>query len=484
MKVDWITRRWAWPTALLLVALAALGAAPRFGFTKTATPLWTERPVTTTPAAPAESPVWVQLARALKPGVVNVSTERAQPTVRQGPSTGDDPFDEFFKQFFGRQPHRPVRSLGSGFVISSEGHIITNNHVVDEATKIRVRFSDGRELPAKLVGRDSKTDLALLKVEATGLPVIPLGDSSKLEVGEPVMTIGNPFGLEQTVTTGIVSATGRVIGEGPYDDFIQTDASINPGNSGGPLINARGQAIGINTAIFSPSGGSIGIGFAIPINVAKPVITQLAESGRVVRGWLGVTIQRLTPDLAKSFNLSDNSGALVTSVASDSPAMKAGVRPGDVITEYNGQKIGRVEDLPRAVANTAVRATASLTVVREGKPLKLTAMIAQTPEPAAQLSAAARAKPALGLTVEPLTGEEARELGMGGHRGVLVRDVEDSSPAADAGIQAGDVIVEVDHHQVKDVREMKRVLDGHHSGTPILFLIRRESGNLYVAIGS
>jgi serine protease Do len=209
-----------------------------------------------------------------------------------------DPFSQFFRQFE-RRPH-PVRSLGSGFIINGDGYVVSNNHVVDGAREIRVKLSDGREFAAKVLGRDPKTDLALLKIEVTGLPTIPMGDSEALQVGEPVMAIGNPFGLEQTVTTGIVSGTGRVIGGGPYDDFIQTDASINPGNSGGPLINARGQAVGINAAIFSQTGGSIGIGFAIPVNLAKPVLTQLADGGRVVRGWLGVSIQPVTPDLAKS----------------------------------------------------------------------------------------------------------------------------------------------------------------------------------------
>src|SRR5207248_1531081 len=228
---------------------------------------------------------------------------------------------------------RMVRGLGSGFVINADGYILTNNHVVDGAADIRVKFSDGRELTGRIVGRDDKTDLALLKVDATGLPVIPIGDSAKLEVGEPVMAVGNPFGLEQTVTTGIVSATGRAIGAGPYDDFIQTDASINPGNSGGPLINARGEVVGVNTAIASGgSGGSVGIGFAIPTNLVKPVVTQLASAGHVVRGWLGVSIQALTPDLAKTFGSTDATGALVSSVADGSPAQRAGLKQGDVIT--------------------------------------------------------------------------------------------------------------------------------------------------------
>src|SRR5437870_7396280 len=239
--------------------------------------------------------------------------------------------------------------MGSGFVINANGHTLTNNHVVDGTTEITVKLSDGRELSAKVVGSDPRTDLALLKVEAHGLPTISLGDSSELKVGEPVMAIGNPFGLEQTVTTGIVSATGRVIGQGPYDDFIQTDASINPGNSGGPLINARGQAIGINAAIFSQTGGSVGIGFAIPSSLAKTVVTQLAATGHVSRSWLGVSIQSLTPELAKSFGLTETTGALVGSVTDDSPAMKPGIKAGDVILEVDRQPVKDVAALKRIV---------------------------------------------------------------------------------------------------------------------------------------
>src|SRR5437667_2613471 len=321
-------------TALIL-AVALVAVLPRFGFTQVGAALWSERPVTTTAPAPAASP-WVELARTLKPAVVNISTKRV------------DRSNQSFEQFFGGRPRRAVRSLGSCFVINPNGLIVTNNHVVDGATEIKVTLADGRELPGRVLGRDPKTDIALLKVDATGLLVIPLGDSSRLQVGEPVMAIGNPFGLEQTVTTGIVSATGRVIGEGPYDNFIQTDASINPGNSGGPLINSRGQAVGLNTAIFTQTGGSVGIGFAIPIDLAKTVVTQLANGGQVVRGYLGVSIQPMSTDLAKSFGMAQATGALVSSVVEGSPAATAGVKAGDVITEYDGRKVARSEDLPRA----------------------------------------------------------------------------------------------------------------------------------------
>src|SRR5262245_19513393 len=294
MKRIFRNHRWTWLTAGLvgLALVAGVGLGPHLGFTAgPKTPLWTERALDLAPSS-VQAPNWVDLAKQLKPAVVNVSTKRTEGggTAMRAPFGQGDPFEQFFKQFGEGGPKRSVRSMGSGFIINPNGNIITNNHVVEGATEINVKLSDGRELPGKILGRDPKTDLALLKVEATGLPTIALGDSADLKVGEPVMAIGNPFGLEQTVTTGIVSATGRVIGQGPYDDFIQTDASINPGNSGGPLINARGQAIGINAAIFSQSGGSVGIGFAIPCNQAKTVVTQLADTGHVSRSWLGVAI--------------------------------------------------------------------------------------------------------------------------------------------------------------------------------------------------
>jgi serine protease Do len=475
-------RRWAWPAVALLV-LAAVAVAPRVGFPTTAsTPLWNERPLPVAPA-PVQAPNWVELAKQLKPAVVNISTKRVEEGIPefQSPMGPDDPFQQFFKQF-GHQ-RRTVRSLGSGFIINPSGYVLTNNHVTDKASEIRVKLADGRELAAKVVGRDSKTDLALLKIDATGLSVVPLGDSSKLEVGAPVMAIGNPFGLEQTVTTGIVSATGRVIGEGPYDDFIQTDASINPGNSGGPLINAQGQAVGVNTAIFSQSGGSVGIGFAIPVNAAKPVVTQLAQTGHVERGWLGVAIQPVTPELAKGFGLPNTQGALVASVVEGSPAQKAGLKRGDVIMEYGGRKVARSEELPRVVAESPVGREVPITVLRDGKPVTLTAKIAQLEESEQKVAAQSGSeKPALGLSVESLTPAVARELGLSDSHGVLVKGVEDGSPAASAGIQAGDVIVEADRHPVASVSDLRHAVDKHAKGSPLVMLVHRNGSSLYAAI--
>jgi serine protease Do len=462
-----------------LTGAALIALAPQMGRTAPAK-LWSDEPPKVS-GQTVPAPDWVAIAKALKPAVVNVSTKR----VESGPSLPrgldpDDPFAQFFRQFE-RRPHA-VRSLGSGFIIHSDGYIVSNNHVVDGASEIRVRLSDGRELPAKVLGRDPKTDLVLLKIEATGLPTIPLGDSSTLEAGAPVMAIGNPFGLAQTVTTGIVSGTGRVIGGGPYDDFIQTDASINPGNSGGPLINANGQAVGINAAIFSQTGGSIGIGFAIPVNLAKPILAQLASTGRVVRGWLGVAIQPVTADLAKSLKLSESAGALVSSVTDGSPAEKAGLKPGDVIVEFNGEKVTRADRLPNAVANTPVGRDVPVSIVRDGKPMKLTVKVGEQAE-TKEAAAKPEQEPAkLGLSVEPVTPRVARELGLKETHGLVVRAVDDDSPAAEAGIQAGDVIVEVDRQPVRSAGDMRRRLEEHAKGTPVLMLVRRGEASLFVTI--
>jgi serine protease Do len=429
----------------------------------------------------------VEIARAVKPAVVNVSTR----STREDSSKAEEMMREFFGRGFpggeapGRTPRRNVRGLGSGFVINADGYVLTNNHVVDGASEIRVKFADGRELPAKVVGGDAKTDLALLKVEATGLPVIPLGASAKIEVGEPVMAIGNPFGLAQTVTTGIVSATGRAIGAGPYDDFIQTDASINPGNSGGPLINARGEAIGVNTAIASGGGGSVGIGFAIPTDLVKPIVAQLAETGHVTRGWLGVTIQPLTKELATSFGLPDTSGALVSGVMENSPAARVGLKQGDVITRYDGRAVTRVNDLPRAVAETPVGREVPVEVMRDGKRMSFTVKVAQLEEQDRRAAAAAEADATkLGIAARSLTPDLARSLNVPDARGVLVERVEDGSRAQAAGLTAGDVIVEVNRAPVATVDALQAALAKQPADKPVLMLVRREGQSLYLTVGA
>jgi serine protease Do len=474
MKISKRLTRFAWPALALAAALTVVGVVPRLGFTRDGA-IWSERAAGSAPVAMTQAPAWVEIAKIVKPAVVNVSVK--------GERKAEGPAEEFMQRFGGSSPKRMVRGLGTGFVINADGYVVTNNHVVDGATEIRVKFSDGRELPGKVVGRDEKTDLALVKVEATGLPVIPVGDSSKLEVGEPVMAIGNPFGLEQTVTTGIVSATGRTIGAGPYDDFIQTDASINPGNSGGPLVNARGEVIGVNTMIASGSGGSVGIGFAIPTNLAKPVVTQLAQNGHVVRGWLGVSIQPVTKDLAASFGLPNTTGALVGSVSDNSPASKAGVKSGDVITRYDGKAVERWSDLPRAVAETALNREVPIEVMRDGKKMTLNAKIARLEEQDKRAEATTeQAATKLGLSGRTLTPALAQQLGIAQTKGVVVEQVEEGGRAQNAGITTGDVIVEVDRQPIAGVDALQQVLKRHPTNTPVLLLVHREGRAIYVTV--
>jgi serine protease Do len=345
--------------------------------TVSASPFWKEIGGEAPLSAPLR--IWVDLAKATKPAVVNVSTtQRGQ---ARGPLS-----DEFFRRFFERGPRdreetpRGRQSLGSGVIASADGYIVTNVHVVRGADSIVVRLADQSEFQAKVIGIDPKTDLALLKIDASGLTAMPFGDSDKLEVGEPVMAIGNPFGLDQSVTTGIVSAKERFIGSGPYDDFIQTDASVNPGNSGGPLVDTRGALVGINTAIFSQTGGSVGIGFAIPVNIAKDVLRQLRQSGKVVRGYLGVAVTPVTPEARKAANLQAAKGALVAEVVPRAPAAAAGLRPGDVIVRFQGEPLQDPHDLTRRVAATPPGTTVKLDVARSGGTVTVDARLSELSE--------------------------------------------------------------------------------------------------------
>lgn len=343
---------------------------------------------------PQGLPDFVSLAKKLRPVVVNIATTQVSEGGEQpqlgGPFGQDDPSNEFWRRFFGA-PSQPgpyrQKSLGSGFIIDRDGSILTNNHVVENAQKIVVKLADGQEYEAKVVGRDPKTDIAVIKINAKGnLPVAGLGDSDRLEVGEWVMAIGNPFGLDNTVTSGIVSAKGRQIGQGPYDNFIQTDASINPGNSGGPLINLNGEVVGINTAIFSRTGGNIGIGFAIPTNLVQELLPQLKGNGKVTRGYLGVAIQKVTPEIAESLGMNRARGALVADVSKDGPAEKAGVAVGDVILEFDGREVTGSTDLPILVARTAVNKKVRLKVLRDKKEVTLTAAVGELKEEKAAAS--------------------------------------------------------------------------------------------------
>jgi serine protease Do len=391
---------------------------------------------------------FVSVAKKVSPAVVNISTtqtvEAPQPFPGpfQSPFGEHDPFGEFWRRFFrGPFPYQGPfrqRSLGSGFIIEADGFILTNNHVVTNAEKILVRLSDGRELEAKVIGKDPKTDIALIKIDNAGeLPIVSLGDSNKLQVGEWVMAIGNPFGLDHSVTAGIVGAKGRIIGAGPYDNFIQTDASINPGNSGGPLVNMEGEVVGVNTAIFTQRGGNIGIGFAIPINLVKDILPELKTKGKVVRGWLGIAIQRVTPPLADGLGLEKPRGALVANVEINGPAARGGMKVGDVIIEFDGKKIEHSDGLPLLVARTPVGKHVQVTVIRDKKEMTLPIVIGELKEEEVVVSA--KEKENLGLTVQNVTPEIVHSLGLDREEGVVVTSVRPGSAADEAGLWRGDV---------------------------------------------
>jgi serine protease Do len=431
------------------------------------------------------TPDFVELAKRLKPSVVNISTAKTiapQKRMRRSPSPfGADPFEDFFDRFFEEMPQQKYkqRSLGSGFIISDDGFILTNNHVVAGADEIKVKLSDGREFKADIKGTDEKFDLAVLKIEVKDhLPVAKLGDSDTIEVGEWVLAIGNPFGLTQTVTAGIVSATGRVIGSGPYDDFIQTDASINPGNSGGPLFDADGKVIGINTAIVA---GGQGIGFAIPINMAKAVLPQLEASGKVTRGWLGVAIQAVTPELARSFGVEGENGALVAEVNKESPAEKAGLKSGDIILEYDGKPIHEMNVLPRLVAATPVGKKVALKILRNGKQEKVTVTIERLKENAAE-SQVTPATDRLGMTIQELTPEIAARLGLQESKGVVVTGVTPGGAAEEAGIAGGDVIQEINGTRITSFDDYNKAVAASKKGAAVRLLLRRGDRSLFVAL--
>ncbi len=476
-------------TVALCVLCLGIGVGAMVSKTSGArdTPFWTETRPSQVPIV--QVPNFADMAEHLKPSVVNMSTTQVVKGQRRGmprfpfpsPFGERDPFEEFFERFFGGEnPQREFRrrSLGSGFIINREGYIVTNNHVVENASDIKVSLSDKEEYDAKVIGRDPKTDVALIKIEAKkDLPVVTLGDSSRLRVGEWVMAIGNPFGLGHTVTTGIVSAKGRIIGAGPYDEFIQTDASINPGNSGGPLFNMNGEVVGINTAIIASGQG---IGFAIPINVAKDLLVSLREKGRVVRGWLGVQVQRITPELAKSFGMDRERGALVADVMSDTPAEKAGIERGDVIVEFNGRRIEEMNDLPRAVATTPPNAEVPVKLLRKGQEKVVQVKVAELKEE--RVATGGTLEEGLGMTVQELTPEIARNLGVSESKGVIVTNVEDGTPAEEAGLRRGDVILEVNQKKVENLRDYRAALARVGSTESMLLLVRRGSNVLYVAL--
>ncbi len=440
------------------------------------------QPSAVLPGAPAS---FSQLVKKAKPSVVNIRTVKVVKGPQRAPHPfgEDDPLKDFFEKYFRDNMPKEFkqRSLGSGFIIDKEGHILTNNHVVEGTEEIKVIMADKSEYSARIIGRDPKTDLALIRVEADSpLNPLTLGDSEKLEVGDWVIAIGNPFGLGSTVTSGIVSAKYRKIGAGAYDNFIQTDASINPGNSGGPLLNTAGEVIGINTAIFSGTGGSIGIGFAIPINMAKDLLPQL-KKGKVVRGWLGVMIQHINKELQEKLGLESEKGALVADVMDGGPAEKAGIKRGDVITSFDGEEIKEMSELPYIVASTPVGKKVIVEVVRKGRKKKFEVEVGEIKEEKGA-PAARESKPKLGMTVNEITPELARKLELSEDSGVVVVRVDANSPAKEANIRPGDVILEVDQEEIKNLEAYEKKIEGYKPGDTILFLISRKGTTLYVTL--
>ena len=465
------------------------GAVAGFGYGMTATAKTGEAQAAATAAVSAGSPMvpgnFSDLAEKVRTGVVNIQVSKKVKNVGferfGGNPFGDrNPFGDFFGPFEGNQPDRKQQGVGSGFIMSKEGYILTNNHVVEDADQIKVKLAGGKEFDGKIVGRDPKTDLALIKIAGdSDLQPLKLGNSDDLKVGNWVVAVGSPFGLEQTVTAGIVSAKGRVIGSGPYDNFIQTDASINPGNSGGPLINLQGEVVGINTAIIASGQG---IGFAIPINMAKEIAPQLQKRGHVTRGLLGVNIQDVTPELAKSLGLKESKGALVSQVVPGGPADKAGLEQGDVIVNFDGQPVGDSKDLPRIVASTPVGKTVTVKLLRDGKEVERQAKVGEMEEENTSEAAKSPIHPSLGVTVQNLTPQIARELGLKKSAGVVVTGVEPGSPAAEAMIQVGDVIQAVNRKPVKNVDDFVKIVEKAKGGGSLLLLVQRGANSLFAAV--
>ncbi len=429
------------------------------------------------------------IVRSVSPAVVNISTTK---TVRRDESPFlNDPFFDFlnpFREF--KTPRKwKEQSLGSGVIVSDDGYILTNNHVVEHADEVMVTLSDNRSYKAKIIGADPKTDVAVIKIDARGLPAIRWGDSDKLQVGEFALAIGSPYGLNNTVTMGIISAVGRAnVGIADYEDFIQTDAAINPGNSGGPLVNIRGEMIGINTAIFSRSGGYQGIGFAVPSNMARIVMNQLEKTGKVTRGWLGVTIQELTAELSSKFGADNANGALVGDVVKGGPAEKAGIRRGDIIIEYDGKKVKDVGNLRNMVAESAVGTAVPVTIVRDGKEYSLRVMVAKLPAEVAEAAPAeergdSASEGLAGLSVVELTKEIGRQLGLRKEeKGVVVVRVEAGSSSEEAGIRKGDVIQEIDKKKIDGIEEYRRVISGLSPDETILLFVNRGGKKFYAAL--
>ncbi len=435
------------------------------------------------------------LAEAQADSVVNISTTKHAQQRRQGlpPGFGSphgshgSPFDDFFNDFLRNMPRQQQErhALGTGFILSADGYVVTNNHVVDGADEVIVKMRDGTEHEAKIIGTDPKLDVALIKFKAKHLKAVQLGDSDKLRVGDWVVAIGNPFGLEQTVTAGIVSAKGRVIGSGPYDDFIQTDAAINPGNSGGPLFNRRGEVVGINTAIYSRSGGNNGIGFAIPINLAKSVMHELREKGHVTRARLGVHITDVDKETMQALGLKSREGALVPQVVAGSAADRAGIKPGDVIVSIDGKAVQKAHDLPIRVARHAPGDKVKIGLIRDGKHKLLTVKVeAMTDEETASNAHPNRdkSKIRLGMVVDNLTPDLAARLQTRAKKGIVVQQLQRGMPAARAGIQRGDVIYRINGKDVNNVSSFSKLAKQFKPGEVLRVMLDRRGDQVFALV--
>jgi serine protease Do len=483
---------WGRPKTMALAMIFLVGAAG-FGVARASQALFSGHVHASMKLAdPSEGPSrtgFAPIVKSVLPDVVNISTSkvvRAQTELPEGMFN-----DPFFRQFFGpgseNRPQHPrsqrEESLGSGVIVSPEGYILTNNHVIEGATDVKVTLSNKRQLEAKVVGADPKTDIAVLKVEGSGYPAITVGDSSKVQVGDYALAVGDPFGVGQTVTMGIVSALNRGnLGIEDYEDFIQTDAPINPGNSGGALINDRGELIGINTAIISHgSGGNQGIGFAVPVNLARQVMDQIMDHGKVTRAYLGIVVQDVTPAIAKAMGQGELRGALVGDVKESSPAGKAGLQRGDIILEINGKQVSDSRELRMNISMMKPDTDVKLKIMRDGKESNMTVKLGELPNQEQAKAQDGTSKDALeGVTLENLDAESAKDLGLSpATKGVVVTDISPSSPEADSGLRRGDVIQEVNHKPVRNVSELNEAI--HKSGKNPLLLVNRQGSTLFIA---
>ena len=424
-------------------------------------------------------PSFAELIKKLKPAVVNISTTNM---IKRRSTPFPSPFEDYFKKFFDNGPQREFKQkgLGTGFIISEDGYVVTNNHVVDKADDIEIILEDGEKYVAKIIGKDPKTDLALLKIESeNSLPFVEFGDSESSEIGDWVIAIGNPFGLGHTVTAGIISAKGRILGIGNYDDFIQTDAPINPGNSGGPLFNLRGEVVGVNTAIIA---GGQGLGFAIPINLTKHIIDQIKDGGKVVRGWLGITIQKVTAEIAEVIGIKEGSGVLIADVAKESPAENGGLLRGDIVLEYNGKKIKKVSDLTGKVALTSPGTVAKLKIIRESKTRELNIAIGEFPEDEKIAKKKEAPEQKFGLAVINITPQIASRFNLSSKKGVIVSSVSRGSVASEAGFRRGDIIIEINNTTIINLEDYNNRLDEIGKGNSALFLVKRGENTIYLGL--